>query len=172
MRVLNTNRPNHPGTVIEAKTAENPSAATSIAYKERQSVLMLRTTRMFGQSGFLARAFEVLGRHGVDVDMISTSEVSVSLTSADRPRLELAAEELRKLGEVELKHGKTILVVVGQHLPERTGIAARILGAIAEARVNVEMISYGMDSINLTMLIDDADIRRAVEALHGILFEG
>jgi aspartate kinase len=172
VRVLNTNRPAHPGTVIESTTAENPNAATSIAYKERQSVLMLRTTRMFGQSGFLARAFEVLGRHGVDVDMISTSEVSVSLTSADRARLELAAEELRKLGDVQLRHGKTILVVVGQHLPERTGIAARILGAIAEARVNVEMISYGMDSINFTMLIDDADIRRAVEALHGILFEG
>ena len=173
VRVLNTNRPEHPGTVIEQTTDQNPSPATSIAYKERQSVLVLRTTRMFGQSGFLARAFEVLGRHAVDVDMISTSEVSVSLTSGDHERLARAAAELRSsgIGEVELREGKTILVVVGQHLPKRSGIAARILGAVAEAGVNVEMISYGMDSINFTMLIDDADIRRAVAVLHAILFD-
>jgi aspartate kinase len=170
VRVLNTNRPEHPGTVIEKDTVENPSGATSIAYKERQTVLVLRTTRMFAQSGFLARVFEILGRHQVDVDMISTSEVSVSLTSGDRFGLENAAEELRSIGEVVVKHGKTILVVVGQHLPERPGIGARILGSVAEAGVNVEMISYGMDSINFTMLIDDADIGRAVRVLHAITF--
>ena len=170
VRVLNTNRPDHRGTVIEKETVENPSATTSIAYKERQSVMVLRTTRMFGQSGFLARAFEILGRHQVDVDMISTSEVSVSLTSGDRQGLEAAIEELGALGEVSLEHGKTILVVVGQHLPDRPGIGARILAGVAGAGVNVEMISYGMDSINFTMLIDDADIGRAVRVLHGILF--
>jgi aspartate kinase len=170
VRVLNTNRPEHHGTVIEKHTVENPSAATSIAYKERQSVLVLRTTRMFAQSGFLARAFEILGRHQVDVDMISTSEVSISLTSGDRVGLEAAAEELRSIGDVSVKHGKTILVVVGQHLPERPGIGARILGSVAGAGVNVEMISYGMDSINFTMLIDDADIGRAVRVLHAIAF--
>lgn len=170
VRVLNTNRPEHHGTVIEQHTVENPSAATSIAYKERQSVLVLRTTRMFAQSGFLARAFEILGRHQVDVDMISTSEVSISLTSGDRAGLEAAAVELGSIGDVSLKHGKTILVVVGQHLPERPGIGARILGSVAGAGVNVEMISYGMDSINFTMLIDDADIGRAVRVLHAITF--
>jgi aspartate kinase len=170
VRVLNTNRPEHHGTVIEKHTVENPSAATSIAYKERQSVLVLRTTRMFAQSGFLARAFEILGSHQVDVDMISTSEVSISLTSGDRVGLEAAAEELRSIGDVSVKHGKTILVVVGQHLPERPGIGARILGSVAGAGVNVEMISYGMDSINFTMLIDDADIGRAVRVLHAIAF--
>jgi aspartate kinase len=170
VRVLNTNRPDHRGTVIEKETVENPSATTSIAYKERQSVMVLRTTRMFGQSGYLARVFEVLGRHRVDVDMISTSEVSISLTSGDRQGLEAAADELRTLGEITLEHGKTILVVVGQHLPERSGIGARILAGVAGAGVNVEMISYGMDSINFTMLIDDADIGRAVRVLHGILF--
>jgi aspartate kinase len=170
VRVLNTNRPEHRGTVIAKTTVENPSAATSIAYKERQSVLVLRTTRMFGESGFLARVFEVLGRRGVDVDMISTSEVSISLTSANRAELEAAAAELHDVGEVELRHGKTILVVVGQHLPERSGIGARILRGVADAGVNVEMVSYGMDSINFTMLIDDADIGRAVTALHTMLF--
>jgi aspartate kinase len=170
VRVHNTNRPEHRGTVIETDSVENPSVATSIAYKERQSVLVLRTTRMFAQIGFLARVFEILGRHGVDVDMITTSEVSISLTSADRAALEAAAAELATIGEVELEHGKTILAVVGQHLPERPGIGARILQGVAGAGVNVEMISYGMDSINFTMLIDDADIGRAVKVLHEMLF--
>lgn len=170
VRVLNTNRPEHHGTVIEKATVTNPNGATSIAYKERQSVLVLRTTRMFGQVGYLAGVFEILGRWGVDVDVITTSEVSVSLTSANRAELEAAAEELRAFGDVELQHQKTILVVVGQHLPDRPGLGAKILHSIAEAGVNVEMVSYGLDSINLTMVIDDADIGKAVKALHPILF--
>lgn len=170
VRVLNTNRPAHRGTVIQKLTDANPSAATSIAYKERQSVLVLRTTRMFAQAGFLARVFEILGRRQVDVDMISTSEVSISLTTADRPALEAAEQELSTIGKVELRHGKTILAVVGQHLPERPGIGAQVLASVAGSGVNVEMISYGMDSINFTMLIDDADIGRAVKVLHEMLF--
>lgn len=170
VRVLNTNRPEHRGTVIEKTTVENPNAATSIAYKERQSVLVLRTTRMFGASGFLANVFEILGRRGVDVDVIATSEVSISLTSANRAELAAAAEELGAFGEVEMQHGKTILVVVGQHLPERPGLGAKILHSIAVAGVNVEMVSYGLDSINFTMVINDADIGKAVKALHPMLF--
>jgi aspartate kinase len=170
VRVLNTNRPEHPGTVIQKLAAQSPGAATSIAYKERQSVLVLRTTRMFAQAGFLARVFEILGRRQVDVDMISTSEVSISLTTADRPALEAAKDELGTIGKVELHHGKTILAVVGQHLPARPGTGARVLASVAGVGVNVEMISYGMDSINFTMLIDDADIGRAVKVLHEMLF--
>ncbi|KIG16894.1 Aspartokinase [Enhygromyxa salina] len=170
VRVLNTNRPEHPGTVIQKVAAPSPNAATSIAYKERQSVLVLWTTRMFGQAGFLARVFEILGRREVDVDMISTSEVSISLTSANRRALEAAQQELETIGKVELHHGKTILAVVGQHLPARPGIGAQVLAAVAGAGVNVEMISYGMGSINFTMLIDDADIGQAVKVLHEMLF--
>jgi aspartate kinase len=171
VRVLNTNRPEHRGTAIEKAGVENPHPATSIAYKERQSVLVLRTTKMFAQSGFLASVFQILGKRGVDVDMITTSEVSISLTSANRAELESAADELRSLGGVELQHGKTILVVVGQHLPERPGIGARILQSVADEGVNVEMVSYGLDSINFTMLIDDTDITKAVKALHSMLFD-
>ncbi len=171
IRVLNTNRPEHHGTVIEKQAADDPQGATSIAYKERQSVLLLRSTRMFGQAGFLARAFEILGRHGVDVDMISTSEISISLTSGDGQALAAALPDLQTIGECELRQGKTLLVIVGRHLPERPGMGARILQGVAGAGVNVEMISYGMDSIALTMLIDDADIHRAVSVLHQMLFE-
>lgn len=170
VRVLNTNRPSHRGTVIEKQGGDNPNAVTSIAYKERQSALVLRSTRMLGQVGFLARVFELLGREGVDVDMISTSEVSISLTTGSGAALERALPELRQLGECELQHGKTTLVVVGEHLPETPGLGAKILQGVADAGVNVEMLSYAIDSIAFTMLIDDKDIGRAVSVLHAMLF--
>ncbi len=172
VRVLNTNRPEHPGTIIEKAPKANPNPVTSIAYKEGQVVLRLTSTRMFGRAGFLAEVFEVLGRHDVVVDMITTSEVSVSLTTDDRDRLGGALEELSAWGECEVIPDRTILAVVGQHLSERPGLGARVLGAIADAGVNVEMISYGMGSINFTILIRDADIDRTVSVLHKLLFEG
>ncbi len=171
VRVLNTNRPAHPGTVIEDVSPENPSAATSIAYKEGQCVLSVRATRMFGEVGFLARVFDVLARRGVDVDVVSTSEVSVSLTSHDADGLDAALEELAPLGDCRLDRGRTILAVVGQHLASRKGLGAEVLRAVYDAGVNVEMISYASGSINLQMVIADEDIERAVATLHGVLFE-
>jgi aspartate kinase len=126
---------------------------------------------MLGTAGFLAEAFEVLGKHNVVVDMIATSEVSVSFTTARREPLERALADLGRLGDVHMEDGKTLLVVVGQGLATRVGIGAAILQAMADAGVNVEMTSFGLKSISLTMLISDADIGRAVGVLHERLFE-
>ena len=125
---------------------------------------------MFGESGFLARVFEVLARHEVIVDVVTTSEVSVSLTANDAEAVERARPELEQLGDCEVTTGHTILAVVGQHLAERKGLGAEILSAISGAGVNVEMISYASGSINLQMVIADADISAAVSTLHDVLF--
>jgi aspartate kinase len=171
VRVLNTNRPAHPGTVLHHAAPPAAGAATSIAYKEGQIAATLTSTRMFGEAGFLGRVFEALGRHQVVVDMVSTSEISVSFTTDRRERLDAALADLGALGELHVEGGKTLLVVVGQELAERAGLGAAILGAIAGAGVNVEMVSYGMKSISLTMLIADADVGKAVGVLHRRLFE-
>jgi aspartate kinase len=126
---------------------------------------------MFGEAGFLGRVFEALGRHGVVVDMVATSEISVSFTTDRRDRLDGALADLAALGEPRVEAGKTLLVVVGRHLAERAGLGSAILQAVAEAGVNVEMVSYGMKSISLTMLIADADVGKAVSVLHRRLFE-
>jgi aspartate kinase len=172
VRVLNTNRPDHPGTVIHHDTPAGEGRATSIAYKEGQIVGTITSTQMFGEAGFLARVFEVLGRHRLVVDMVSTSEISVSFTTDRRAPLDRALPELGQLGTCQVEEGKTLLVVVGRDLAVRPGVGAKILQAIADAGVNVEMVSYGMKSISLTMLIADADVGRAVSALHARLFEG
>ena len=114
----------------------------------------------------------MLGRHGVVIDMVATSEICVSFTTDRRDRLEPAlAPDLASLGTCRVEAGKTLLVVVGRHLAEHAGLGAAMLEAVAEAGVNVEMVSYGMKSISLTMLIADADVARAVGTLHERLFE-
>lgn len=171
VRVLNTNRPEHPGTVIGFNTDPAASAVTCIAYRERQVVLQISSTRMFGEVGFLAEVFAVLARHEVVIDVITTSEVSVSMTTDDLGKLSRALPELERFGACQILPNKTTLVVVGKALPQQKGVAARVLEAMAEADVNVAMLSYGMGSINLSMVIDDADIPRAVAVLHHALFE-
>ncbi|NUO48575.1 MAG: aspartate kinase [Polyangiaceae bacterium] len=173
VRVLNTNRPEHPGTVI-AESADNPREVTSIAYKEGQLVLTINSTRMFGESGFLGRVFEVCARHGVVVDVVTTSEVSVSVTANAKEPLERAAAELAKtIGEreVQIHAGRSIVVIVGHHLARKPGLGAEILAAIARAGVNVEMISHAFGSINLSMVVKDEDVAKTALVLHQVLFE-
>jgi aspartate kinase len=171
VRVLNTNRPEHPGTVIHHEAPEHGSRATSIAYKEGQIAASITSTRMFGEAGFLGRVFEALGRHKVVVDMLATSEISVSFTTDRREPLDRALAELAGSGACRVEEGKALLVVVGRHLVEKAGLGAAILQAVADAGVNVEMVSYGMKSISLTMLIREGDVERAVSVLHPRLFD-
>ncbi len=171
VRVMNTNRPSHPGTVITGTSSPDAPEVTSIAYKERQAVLHLTSTRMFEQVGFMADVFAVLARHHVDVDMIATSEVSVSVSSYNVAALEAALIELQPLARCELHRNRTILSIVGQQLARTRGIGSRIMQCIAEAGVNVEMMTFGFGSINFTVVIDDADIGKVVPVLHRRLFE-
>jgi aspartate kinase len=170
VRVMNTNRPSHPGTVIAA-TADEARQVTSIAYKERQTVITVSSPRMFEQAGFLAPIFETAGRHGVVIDVLSTSEVSVSMTTHSSEAVQPFVDELSRFGDVTVRERRSILVVVGRQIATAAGIGAKILTAVAAAGVNVEMISFAMGSINFSMVIDDADIARAVPVLHRVLFE-
>ncbi|MCX4246822.1 aspartate kinase [Paraliomyxa miuraensis] len=171
VRVLNTNRPGHPGTVIESAPEPKSSPVTSIAYKEGQTVLVITEPRMFEQVGFLARFFEVLARHQVVVDLVATSEVSVSITTHDREALERSLPDLAPLGRVEVHGGKTILAVVGRHIQHTKGVGAKVLEAMSRADVNIQMHTFGMSSNNISLVIDDDAVGRAVATLHAALFE-
>jgi len=170
VRVLNTNRPDHPGTVIAKGAGETPRGVTSIAYKEGQVVLSIQSARMFGESGFLGQVFEICARHGVVVDVVATSEVSVSLTASEREPVDSAVAELAKLGDVQVLGGRSVLVVVGRDLARQPGLGATALGAIASAGVNVEMISHAFGSINLSFVVRDEDVAKSVDVLHSVLF--
>ncbi|MEZ5991573.1 MAG: aspartate kinase [Planctomycetota bacterium] len=170
VRVLNTNRPEHPGTVITEDGGENPNLVTSIAYKEGQAVLTIESPQMLGQPGFLAKVFDVLGREKIDIDMISTSEISVSMTCPGASNLNEAVKAMEQFGRVHVVTDKTIVCVVGKNVKKQSGLGAKVFVALRDAGINVEMISQGANKINLSFLIDDADVEKTIPALHNALF--
>ena len=131
------------------------------------TVAAVYAERMFMEAGFMAELFELLGRHGVVVDMISTSEVTVSFTVDDARELPAAVDEMREAGmSVEVRPGRTVVCVVGARMRQVVGLAARACGAISGAGVNIEMISQGASEINITFLVAEDDATAAVRALH------
>jgi aspartate kinase len=170
VRVLNTNAPEHPGTVITEEGGENPNVVTSIAYKEGQAVITIESPQMLGQPGFMAKVFDVLGREKIDIDMITTSEISVSMTCPGASVLNEAVKQLEPLGNVTVTTDKTIVCVVGKNVRRQIGLGAKVFTALADSDVNVEMVSQGANKINLSFLIDDSDIEKAIPALHAALF--
>lgn len=171
VRVLNTGRPDSQGTVIRS-VSELPydGIVKSIAHKSHISMMTITSSRMLGMHGFMAKVFEICSKHRIDIHMIATSEVSISLTTPKGAHIEAAAEELRAYGDVEIEHEKALLCVVGEKMAGTPGVAARVTTALAEANVNIRMISQGACELNIALLVEHADVMPAVQAIHGTFF--
>jgi len=171
VRVLNTSQPEHPGTLILANPPRTGDIVKSIAYKEHINLVTITSSRMLGTYGFMAKVFEIFGRHRIDIHMIATSEVTVSLTIPKGDNIYRAADDLKMFADVQVEHNKAIVCVVGENMAGVPGIARRVCGALAEADVNIRMISQGARELNIALLIDDTDVQPAVQALHREFFE-
>jgi aspartate kinase len=132
------------------------------------TVLLLSQPRMLMASGFLARAFEVFERYQTPIDLIATSEVSVSLTIDDAEHLPAIKAELARLGEVRILREMAIVALVGRGFFRYAGLARRIFDALAD--VNVVMISFAASDVNVSIVVTEADCERAVHALHREFF--
>ncbi len=171
VRVLNSRRPDVPGTVIVARGGENGERVVkSIAYKEGITLITITSTRMLMMHGFLARVFEVFASHGTSVDVIATSEVSLSLTVDSRSNLDAISVELKKIAEVEEEHDKAIFCVVGEGLKKTRGIVSTVFSVLDREDIPVSMISLGASEINVTFVVDGKDIQRTAQALHRAFF--
>jgi aspartate kinase len=170
--VLNTFRPESKGTVIVEKGERYEGVVKSIVYKERQVLVNIESGRMLGQSGFMQRIFEVFGRLGVSVNMVSTSEVSVSVTTGSAKRLPEVETELKQFADVSVEPGKSIVCVVGEGMRSTPGISADIFDGVKDSGANVLMISQGASHINISFVVDDADVKKVVRALHDKFFAG
>jgi len=172
VRVLNTLRPDHPGTVILKRRKGREGEVKSIAYKEDQYLINVVSTRMFGQHGFMARLFEVFNRHQISVTQIGTSEISVSLTvdSDSGKAIKEAAKELRKFATVEVTPHMTVVCIVGSGIRDQRDIPARVFGALDTAGVTTVVISQGATRVSLSFLIENADIDTTIRVLHRELF--
>lgn len=168
VRILNSRRPEVAGTLIVADNVECENSVKSIACKRDITVVNIRSLRMLMAHGFLRRIFEVFDRYRTPVDMVSTSEVSVSLTIDHTQYLGDIEAELSKIAEVTVVPNQALICLVGDALRETPGIAKRIFSALET--VNIRMISQGASLLNVSVVVDGADLVRGVEALHQEFF--
>jgi len=165
--IFNSRRPEGRGTRI---TADAPRRAVSaIAGKGNVTVIKVNSSRMLLAPGFLRTLFEVFERHHTSVDVVATSEVSVSVTVDDPSRLDALLVELRALGDVSVERQRAVVAVVGAGLGGDSTTMARALGALHGMRVH--MISLSATEINLTIIIDGDRLGEAMRALHAEFFE-
>lgn len=168
VRICNSRAPEEPGTLVCAQTETSPRTVKAIAHKAGLTTVQITSARMLGAYGFLRALFEVFERHRTAVDVVTTSEVSVSLSLDDASALPAIVPELQELGSVRIEKGRAIICVVGEGLGRTPGIAARVFSTISD--INVTLISQGASSINLTFAIEEEHVDEAVTRLHETFF--
>ena len=166
--ILNSRRPETEGTRIVAESVPCGNAVKSIACKQKITLVNIHSTRMLMAHGFLKRIFDVFERFETPVDMVATSEVSVSLTIDNPQRLPAICTELRHFSEVSMEEHQAIVCLVGDNIRFTPGVAARVFHALEF--VNIRMISQGASLLNLSVVVAEKDLKRAVEALHRDFF--
>lgn len=166
VRLLNTMDPQAKGTLITTDSEKNQ--IKSIAAKDGITAIRVNSSRMLLAYGFLRRIFEVFERYKTSIDMITTSEVAVSLTIDDTTHLEDILKELRSFGDVEVDTNQTIICVVGDFGADKHGFGSRVLEALKH--LPLRMISYGGSNHNLSVLVKTEDKVEALRSLHSRLF--
>jgi len=166
--VLNSKNPKCEGTLIVARAPKTKATFKAIAAKQRITIVDVVAARMLGAHGFLKAIFEVFDRHGAAVDVVSTSEVSVSLTVDSMEAIPAVAADLEKIADVKYEGRKAIVCLVGENIRETPGIAAKVFTALQD--INVRMISQGASEINITFVIDENDVPEALRRLHKQFF--
>ncbi len=170
VRVRNTYSPEQRGTTIVGTAPRTRNPIKSIAYKRGTILITVESSRMLLQSGFMARMFEVFARHELSVDLVATSEVTVSVTVDSERNLKPVVKELSGFSKVTVERGLAQICVVGEVMRERVGVAGRVFEAIRRARIPVRLISHGGTKINISFLVDEARVQQAVRALHREFF--
>jgi aspartate kinase len=166
--VLNSRNPRNEGTRITARGVPSMNIFKAIAAKKRITIVDVVAARMLMAHGFLKSIFDVFDKHRCPVDVVSTSEVSVSLTVDSNEAIPAIAADLRELADVKYEGRKAIVCLVGENIRGTPGIAAKIFAAISD--INVRMISQGASEINITFVIEEDDVPEAVRRLHTTFF--
>ncbi|ENK2082315.1 lysine-sensitive aspartokinase 3 [Vibrio alginolyticus] len=173
--VGSSKEPEKGGTWIRHQVESSP-LFRALALRCNQTMVTLRSANMFHAYGFLAKVFEILAKHKISVDLITTSEISVSLTldqtdtSGGAPQLPQAArEELEELCKVEVEHDLCLVALIGNKMSESKGYAKQVFGTLED--FNLRMICYGASPHNLCFLLHESVSKQAIQKLHTELFE-
>jgi aspartate kinase len=166
--VLNSRNPTNEGTKITAVAGHCASPFKSIAAKKRLTIIDIVASRMLMSHGYLKAVFDVFDKYKCPIDMVSTSEVSISVTVDSNEQLPAICEELEKIADVKYEGRKALVCLVGEDIRGHNGIAGRVFSAVSH--VNVRMISQGASEINMSFMIEEDDVEEAVRSLHRAFF--
>jgi len=166
--VLNSRNAANEGTKITAMAPPCASPFKSIAVKKRLTIIDVVASRMLMSHGYLKAVFEVFDRYHCAIDMVSTSEVSISVTVDSNERLPEICAELEKMADVKMEGAKALICMVGEDIRGQSGISGRVFSAIRH--INVRMISQGASEINMSFMIEESDVEEAVRSLHAEFF--
>ena len=166
--ILNSRNPSCEGTRIAARAPHSKNFFKAIAAKKRITIIDIVAPRMLLAHGFLKQIFEAFDRHRVPIDVVSTSEVSVSLTVDSNESIPALAADLSQIADVKYEGRKAIVCLVGENLREVPGIAAHVFGELTD--VKIRMISQGASEINLTFVIDEEQVPSVVQRLQKTFF--
>lgn len=164
--VKNTKNPNHPGTVILPETPHRGPRAFAI--KKNAFVISVTSSRMLNAHGFMARLFDIFRSHRIAVDLVATSEVSVSVSVDRREEAQEVLEDLEKLGTVNVQSGVGILCLVGPRAWTQGRELARVFAALAD--MTVHLVSLGASETNLSLVLNEADLPEALRRVHREFF--
>ncbi len=167
VRIKNTMNPNAHGTLINSK--QSPEAVKAIAAKDGITAIKIKSSRMILAFGFLRKVFEVFEKYRTPIDMITTSEIAVSLSIDNPEHLEEIIEEIKPFGKVEVDRDQTIICIVGDLVAEHKGVGKVIFKALEN--IPVRMISYGGSRNNISILVDTRSKKEALICLNKELFE-
>ena len=167
--VKNSYNPEVMGTRIVLELTKNSYPIRAITTKRAVTLIDIVSTRMLGQSGFLAEVFSAFSRHGLSVDMVATSEVSISLTLDAANGLGTIQEELEQIANIEIKTNKAIVTIVGD-VSHSAEILQQAFGVCAELAIPVQMISQGASKVNVSFIVDDREAEAVVRGLHAHYF--
>ena len=168
VRILNSRRPQVEGTLITKQAPASSTPIRSIACKRNITLVNIVSTRMLMAHGFLRRIFEVFDRYETSVDMLATSEVSVSLTIDSLSKIESIRGEIEQFADMTVQENQAIVCMVGENIRTASGVAARAFTALRD--VKVRMISEGASQLNISLVVAEEDLISAVESLHRAFF--
>jgi aspartate kinase len=166
--VLNSLNPTCEGTKITARAPRCANIFKAIALKKKITLVEVASPRRLLVHGYLKSIFEAFDQHDIAVDVVSTSEVSVSVTAETNETIPALAADLAKIADVKYEGRKAIVCLVGENLRDTAGIAAKVFGILED--VKIRMISQGASEINLTFVIEEDDAAEVVRRLHHAFF--
>jgi aspartate kinase len=166
--VLNSRNADNEGTMITATPPPCASPFKSIAAKKKLTIIDIVASRMLLAHGFLAAVFAIFDKHGCAIDMVSTSEISVSVTVDSKEALPAICADLGQIADVKYEGNKALICLVGEDIRGQSGISGQVFSSIAH--VNVRMISQGASEINMSFMVNEEDVDEALRSLHKKFF--